>query len=295
MKYDYLFVINPISGGNDKTEIKELIKDYSGTHGFGYEIYETTGTEDARRIGQLLIRDEPEVVVAVGGDGTIQLLLPLLKHTPFLLGVIPAGSANGMAAEMEIPSDAEDALEVILEGHTHQFDLLRVNNQHDCLHIGDLGFNARLVHHFEKNNTRGLTGYAMQFFREFKNPKPYQMTLTFDGKIREVCTYMIAFANARKYGTGATLNPKGKPNDGIFEICLIKDISVRSFFDWVITVNDFNPDYIEIFSCKEIKIHTQEPAYLQVDGEVLGKHQNVKIEIQPRCITIITPEDYQID
>jgi YegS/Rv2252/BmrU family lipid kinase len=288
LQQKYLFVVNPIAGGKDKTYFFQVLQEYSANYEIDYEVYITNGKDDHEKISKQIAHEEPDVVVAVGGDGTLLLVAEILIYTPIQMGIIPMGSANGMARELEIPTNEEDALETLLNGRVRNLDMIHINHKRYCLHIADIGFNAKIVKNFQENQLRGLLGYALHFLREFHSMTPQLFEIEVDGKTISRLSYMIAFANAQKYGTGAILNPLGQPDDGIFEICILKELSFLSMIDMLLTTENYSEDHLEIIPCKKAIIRCKKPLPLQSDGEILEETTSVYVEIVPKCLNLIT-------
>ena len=100
---DYLFIVNPIAGGNDKTTFYRFIEIESKLTDFTYKVYTTTGEKDIESLQDLVTQYAPNIMVAVGGDGTLLLVAQIAKNTNIKIGLIPFGSANGMSKELCIP------------------------------------------------------------------------------------------------------------------------------------------------------------------------------------------------
>jgi len=301
---NYLFVVNPISGGNDKSQIYKFIKEEKQRLGFSYEIYNTTAIDDEGAISKLIKLHNPKVVVAVGGDGTLLLVAKILQHSSIKIGLMPFGSANGMSRELNIPKISDikltlkpserfrDCWRVIQKELTKEVDLLQINNSHYALHLSDIGLNAKIVKRFEAEKIRGYFGYARLFFKELKQKKQISYLLYANKKKYIGKAYMIVIANASKYGTGAVINPVGRLDDGLFEICLVKQITFISLIGSFISIfnNNFQPnkELLKIISCQEAVIELKEYETLQVDGEVVGDVKKVEIKIIPNALNIIS-------
>ena len=153
----FLFVVNPISGGKQKNDHEEAIRKHFDALPHTIDIFLLDGKNDAQRLKQTLEQLKPHKVIAVGGDGTVSLVAKQVLRTEMQLGIIPAGSANGMARELEIPLTISDALDIVVENNVKKADVILVNKE-VCLHLSDIGLNARLVKYFEEGNTRGKFG-----------------------------------------------------------------------------------------------------------------------------------------
>lgn len=284
-----LFVINPVSGGKEKTDWEEQIRSYFRDSEHNMEFYLLTGTSDVASVQHHIRSVKPDRVVGVGGDGTIKMLAEMLKNTDMPLGIIPAGSANGMAKELEIPADVNAALEVAVNGTVQPIDVIRINNDEACIHLSDLGLNAMLVKYFEKSSKRGMSGYAKAVFRVLWEKRKMYVTIQTDSQTVKRKAYMVVVANARKYGTGANINPDGNVFDGYFEIVVVRKLNLIEMFKGIFTDKSFHPKRIEIFKATKASLSTLHKAYFQVDGEYRGKVKHLEAAIQPGCLKVMLP------
>lgn len=285
-----LFIINPKSGQGFNVDFKKLIEAASKKSGSEYHIYTMEGN-DRDRINIEINRYQPDFVAAAGGDGTINLLADILINTNLPLAIIPSGSANGMAKELRIPARIENALEVAFKGKTKEIDLLKINGK-TCIHLADIGLNARVVKRFEKDLKRGILTYAKHLFGEMFLLKTYTFNLFYEGKNIRRKGVSVTFANARQYGTGAVINPNGKLDDGKFELIIIKPfprIKLLSITWKMFRQTLHTSDYAEIISCTEARVISSRKTTLQIDGEVVGKVKEISIECIPRALNVIVP------
>ncbi len=286
-----LVVLNPIAGGRDKEEFLAFLKDQFNRYNIDSRIYKTTGQEDETEINGMIESFQPERLLGIGGDGTISISAKCLIDKDIALGIIPFGSANGMARELELSDDPGEALDDFLKSrHYRQLDLYRVNDQYIGMHIGDIGLNARIVEGFEQEKGRGMFSYAKHFLRELSQGELIEFKIELeDQKIMENA-YMVAFANARKYGTGVVLNWMGNLFDGKIELVIAKDIKIRTLL--LAGMTSFNnelarDDSSDIISVQKARIRTENPVSVQVDGEYIGKLKDVKIEVLPGAVKLV--------
>ncbi|HVF82229.1 MAG TPA: acylglycerol kinase family protein, partial [Flavisolibacter sp.] len=153
-----LFIVNPIAGGNRKKDWESTIRSFLNGYTAEIEFFFQTGGNDRPAIQERIDIFCPGKVVAVGGDGTVKMVAGMVKESTLVLGIIPAGSANGLAKELGIPSDVGGALTIILEGEQRPLDAIKINEEHLSFHLSDLGLNALLVKYFEASNVRGMWG-----------------------------------------------------------------------------------------------------------------------------------------
>ncbi|MFA6946356.1 MAG: diacylglycerol kinase family protein, partial [Pedobacter sp.] len=265
-----LFVINSRSGRGGENNLKNLVAEQASLAGYDYCLYSMNG-DDKVRIQAEIDRYKPGMVAAAGGDGTVNLMAGILANTGIPLAIIPQGSANGMAKELNIPGKAESALEILVKGKIQKIDLIKINGN-TCIHLADVGLNARVVKRFEKDVNRGILTYAKHLFGEMFLLKKYTFNIFYEGKTVRRKGVSITFANASQYGTGAVINPKGKLNDGKFELVIIKPFPRIKLLSiaWKMFINKLHTsDYVEIISCNKALILSSRKTTLQIDGEVI--------------------------
>src|SRR5690606_20898130 len=140
----YLLVVNPIAGGVDKTEMVNSVQAFGETHKFDIITYETTGDDDESKIRQLYNEHAPERVIIAGGDGTIKFVAEALEKEDVVLGIIPAGSANGLSVDLDYPTEIEELLQVAFFNDFIEIDMICINDK-KSLHLSDIGLNAELI------------------------------------------------------------------------------------------------------------------------------------------------------
>jgi diacylglycerol kinase (ATP) len=286
-----LFIINPVSGGKEKTDWEEKIRTYFQASPHSMEFFLLTGKSDDASIRSHLSTVKPDKVVAVGGDGTVKMVAEIVQGTSIPLGIIPAGSANGMARELTIPLDVNAALDVAVNGREQKVDLISINNKESCLHLSDIGLNAMLVKQFEKSKKRGMWGYGQAIFRVLWEKRKMYVTIQTDTETHRRKAYMVVLANARKYGTGANINPEGDVSDGYFEVVVVRKLNLIEIYKSIMTDQKFHPERIEVFRTKKVKLSTLKRAHFQVDGEYRGKITELTAAIAPARLVVMFPRE----
>ncbi len=287
-----LLVVNPISGGVDKEPFLRKAVALLDKYGIAYRIFKTTGKNDAEMLRQVLEEVRPDKVVSVGGDGTTLFTALALLETDYPLGIVPMGSANGMATELFVnPKPLEALKDIIMSKRIGGLDILKVNQRHYCLHIGDVGLNARIVEAYAKDPNRGMITYAKYFLEELKRLAPFPVRVEANGTELSDKVFMAGICNARKFGTGVPMNREGSPMDGKFEIVLVTRIDGPSLLKAGLA--RFDESYLDYNSGKVITteravMHFEEPRLLQLDGEVIGKFKEVTVEIMKAAVRFIT-------
>jgi diacylglycerol kinase family enzyme len=282
-----LFIINPVSGGKKKINWEPVIRNYfkSLTHSIEFVIL--TGKDDSSTIQYWIKKLLPDRVVAVGGDGTVSLVAQQLLGSAIPMGILRGGSANGMATELKIPENSSSAIDIIVKGTIQKCDVIKINESDICIHLSDLGLNARLVKYFNKSAFRGMWGYGRMLIKILWGGKLMEATIAADNIEVTIPVYMIVIANARKYGTGAVINPNGLIHDGKFELVIVRKISFIEMVKMFLGHKTFNPKKVEILHTTKAVISTKKPIHFQVDGEYKGKINKVTAVIIPSALHLI--------
>ncbi|HEY8689660.1 MAG TPA: YegS/Rv2252/BmrU family lipid kinase [Chitinophagaceae bacterium] len=284
-----LFVINPASGSKSKIAWEPAIRKYFTNLQHKFDFFLLDGKDDATSLQYWIEKLQPEKVIAVGGDGTISLVAEQLLRTNIAMGILPAGSANGMAKELNIPTEVNGALDIILHGDIKACDVIRINDKKICIHLSDLGVNAQLVKYFSQGNLRGKLGYALKVFKVLWRKRTMDVTIQTNKEEIKRRAFMVVIANASKYGTGALINPEGNLGDGKFEIVVVRRINFISVLKMFLKFKRFNPKKVELFQAESAIITTAKKTHFQVDGEYLGRVNNVKAEIIKSQLKLILP------
>lgn len=282
-----LFVLNPVSGGKKKIDWETAIRNYFKNLPHVIEIYILTGKDDTGSLNHWIEKLQVTRIVAVGGDGTVSLIAKQLYGTDLIMGILPAGSANGMAKELAIPETPDEALDIIINGKVKCCDLIKINNEQISLHLSDFGLNARLIKYFDESRLRGMWGYARMVFKVLWRKKLMTAHIEADNINLHTNAYMIVIANASKYGTGAVINPEGNLGDGLFEIIILRKFPVLELFKMLLSYKKFNPKEVEIFQTKNATITLRRKTHFQVDGEYKGRIDKVVAEIIPSQLYLL--------
>ncbi len=280
-----LFVINPASG-NKKLNYETEIKKYMAVHDYYVEYFIMPQQCQPDIIKKKIDNYQPDRVVACGGDGTIKLVAESLLGTNTPLGIIPAGSANGMAKELAIPMVVSAALDIIIAGQPMPVSLVRINNEL-CIHLSDIGFNAFVVKKFESNKGRGMWGYIKASWQVLRSHSKMHAKISVNNQLIERSASMIVIANATRYGSGAVINPVGRLDDDLFEVIVVKKISLMEIFKMMFTHSNYDPQKTELFQTSSLHIYSKHKAHFQVDGEYMGKTNKVEASILPKAIEVI--------
>jgi diacylglycerol kinase (ATP) len=273
-----LFVVNPISGGVDKSTIISDVENLCEFHKFQFIVY-ILKRKDSQLI-ELAQDFRPDRIVIIGGDGTINFVVSTLHHLKINFAIIPMGSANGMAKELDLNSNhIESLVEAVFSNKIIYIDALLINDNL-CLHLADIGTNSDLVAKFENEPERGLMSYAKHLFSTLRESTEKVFAINSNGKIFNWRGHMLTFANAAQYGSGIIINPGGVVDDSFFELCNIKNMSLESILSILFTsINSGlgSNQNIDQIRTKKATVETLDKYLLQIDGELIGDFNKFEV------------------
>lgn len=285
-----LFVVNPKSGNRNEDDIENRLSSFAIKQSFDYLIFHTEETGNSQKINNLIKEFQPSTVVVAGGDGTINLVASLLIKHNINLGIVPTGSANGLAYNLSIPKNVEKSLEKLVDKNPKPVDAILLNEKYHCFHLSDTGINARVVKRFEKQDSKGLAGYGKQLIKEMiSSNTAFRVRLIIKGLSKNMKAEMVIIANAKSFGTGAKINPIGDLKDGKFEIVVIKPYPWWFVFRIVIsffTGNLHKLQNVRIYSTNKARLTFNEPQDLQIDGELVEGISTLNVRIIPGALKV---------
>ena len=286
VKKKYILVINPISGDVDKTEIVEKTIAIANEMHIDIVVYETTGKDDEEEILKLYLAINPERILIAGGDGTIKMVGEVLEHYDVVFGIIPAGSANGLAIDLNLPREIDENIKISLQNDYLEIDMVEINKK-KSLHLRDVGLNAVLVKNYENGTVRGKLGYALKVLQTLsESEESFEAIIEFDDQ-QIICeAEMIVIANSQKYGTGVVINPKGLINDGKFEIIVLKKVNLLTIGKIVTGNVSEESEEVDSYSTNIASITTSRKISFQIDGEYFGEVDHLNISILPNQMKV---------
>ncbi len=285
------FIINPVSGTNNKSNIKKKISDFFENKDFEIDLITTKRAGDAKRFAGQFVREHFDAVIAVGGDGTVNEVVNGIFGSKIALGIIPSGSGNGFARHIKIPLNAEGSLQAIEEFFTTDVDVMNVNNN-ISVNVSGIGFDALVAKKFHTSTTRGLKTYVKIIFSEFINYKNQNYSIIIDDQEIQKKAFLISFANSSQFGNNAYISPEASITDGKIDLCIIKKFSFFVAFSLgikLMTKKIHKSKYLEIIRAKEIEIE-QNDDFCHLDGDFMNSGNSLNIKIIPGAINMIIPQ-----
>jgi len=284
------FIINPISGVKNKKKIEQLILKMFKVPDYSVVIVKTGYPEHAKKLAAELASENYDVIVAVGGDGTLNEVSAGLINTQSILGLVPCGSGDGLARHLKISKNPKKALERIKNVDIHYIDMV-VINETSFINVAGIGFDAYVAHNFAKCNKRGFFSYIKQILKQYISYKPFEATISCNrGNTIKRKAFLIEFANSSQFGNEAVISPLSITNDGIIEICILKPFHWYNLPYIVILLflkKLHKSKFLEIIQTGEVKVETQEKIPAHIDGNPFIIDNNFHVKIVPKALRII--------
>ena len=283
------FIYNPISGVRKIGRIEDLILQNLDLDKFDYVIRETKSPKDAMRLSSAAVQDNFDIVVAAGGDGTINEIVQGMGNSPLMLGIIPIGSGNGLARHLQIPLEPEKAIKLINNLNTRTIDIASING-YPFASIAGLGFDARVANKYRKLKKRGFYGYFRVVTKEFFRYREREYTLTFNGQKITRRALLLSVANSNQFGYNTIIAPKAEPDDGLLDIIIMKKFPIGEIprmIGLLFTGKIDQSSYIESYKTTEIFIVRRRGKRVNIDGEAIKMGNEIFIRIQPAAIKVI--------
>jgi len=223
-----------------------------------------------------------EVASAIVGTGT-------------KLGIVPFGSGNGLSRFLQIPMDPVKAIQTLSTGQVEMIDSGTLNGR-PFFNMAGMGFDAHIAEVFSHDKKRGFITYIKSAFEEINKYKPELYQVEIDGKKIEREAFMLSFANSSQYGNDAHISPKASVQDGLLDVCFIKQFPFWRLIEMGIRMMTKTTDgsqYLEIFRGKQIKVKRAGSGPVHLDGEPHMEGTELIIEIVPASLKVITGVDYK--
>ena len=280
-------------------KFRALVEEGLQQKGWGNTLWLETSVEDpGGAIARQAVAAHVDLVIAAGGDGTIRAVADALAHTGIPLGLVPAGTGNLLARNLDLPLEEVDAIEVALSGQVRQLDLVKIivddrAPEHFAVMAG-IGVDAVIMDETGEG-LKDKVGSAAYFVAAAKalGRLPVRMTVQLDGNrpVRRQAMLCV-IGNVGTLRGNLTLIPGARPDDGLLDIYIA---SPRRFRHWVkialrlMTRRAKKDDQVDQHTGKRVRIRIHEKDNYQLDGDVIGEATTLDAEIQPGALALCVP------
>jgi len=286
-----LVIINPISGTGKKERIPRLIDTVVDHDRNDVSIIMTEYPGHAHELAKMAVENHFDIVVAVGGDGTVNEVGSALCGTDTAMAIVPTGSGNGLARHLRISMNASRALQVLNDGVVGAFDYCTVNGKPFFCACG-MGFDATVSEKFSNEGTRGFITYVKTALTEYINYKPQEYLIDIDGaKLREKA-FVIACCNAAQYGNNAYIAPRATMQDGLIDVTVMHPFNVieSPIIGARLFLRQLGHDHhVSIYRGKRVVIERRRDDIIHIDGDPVTMPARVVIENESRGIHFLVP------
>lgn len=282
-------IVNPISGRGKQKNIEKLLVKHLNKIKFKYDVSFTQKHLHAKEIAKQAVKDNYQIIIAVGGDGTVNEVASELVDTNVILAIIPAGSGNGLALHLGMERRIEKSIQQLNNANTHQIDTATANSM-PFFNVSGIGFDAHIANLFLNLKSRGFSNYIKLIAKEiFYKAKQYN--ICYEGKEKRLEAVLISFANASQYGNNFKIAPKANIKDGKLDFVIVKDIP-----RWKIPLFLFNiargkieqSEYVSIVQSEEMKIKSSD-SIIHLDGEPKNIDGTLEIKVKQNSLNILIP------
>lgn len=261
---------------------------------FEYTIVFSDGVRHAHTLATRAI-GEYDLVVAVGGDGTVNEIASALVGSETVMGILPFGSGNGLSRFMDIPMDAAKAIKNLNNWHVEAIDAVQANDKW-FFNMAGMGFDAHIAEVFSHHVKRGFGSYVSSTLHEIANYKADIYTINIDGNEYKREAFMLSFANSSQYGNNAHVSPRASVQDGLLDVCIIKPFPLWRFPEMGIrmfTKKAEGSKYVEIIRGKHIMVRRDKPGPFHLDGEPRIEGSAIEINIVPSSLKLLAGVSYK--
>jgi YegS/Rv2252/BmrU family lipid kinase len=288
-RYKIAFIINPVSGRNGGVNIQNTIERNIDNERFDAVYVQTQKRGEATSRAHEFAGKDFNIVVAVGGDGTVNEVAQGILYTSTALGIVPTGSGNGLAFHLKIPKNIKKAVEIINNAKRYAIDYGLLNEQPFFCTCG-MGFDAHISAAFAKTRKRGFSSYLKLIVREYFKYRAEEYHLITDSSDLKINAFVITFANAAQWGNNALIAPHANIQDGKLEVTILKQFPV-----WAIPNLSFllfsgkidKTQYIVTFETTKAKVIRLADGEYHYDGEPCFLNREATVKIVPAGLNII--------
>jgi len=284
-----VFIMNPISGSVKKTGIPKRLEQYLDKDLYDYIIRYTERAGHATEIAAEYRDAGYDLVVAVGGDGTINEVGRALTNSDTAMGIIPCGSGNGLARHLNIPINLKKSIEILNQHHVFDLDYCKIND-HPFFCTCGMGFDAFISEKFAQSSRRGPMKYIESVLWEGLRYKPETYTIELEGSSQRYYAYLVSCANASQYGNNAYIAPQAKMTDGLLDVIIMEPFNILDAphisFDMMNKTLD-KSNKVKTFKTKKVMIHRNGDGPVHFDGESVTMGREIEVSVVEKGIKML--------
>lgn len=286
-----VFIVNPKAGTNLQKHIRKSVDQHLDHRRFIYGIWHTEKAGHAAELARKAREEGYEIVVAVGGDGSINEVASELMHTDIALGIIPAGSGNGLAMHLGYGRDIDQAVRKLNTATIKSIDCGLLNGR-PFINLAGIGFDGLVAKRMKGSQWRGFLPYFLRSVEAGLTYTAHQCTIeTEDRTITGKC-FVITVANGPMYGYNFQIAPDARLDDGLFSVVLFRDVPRWQYFAAIpssLKGNIYDAGFVEHFAARRVKITSEGLNFVHIDGESIEMEGELVFEMVPKALKILVP------
>lgn len=286
-----LLILNPRAGIRATSRPVERVVEAAAHLGWHLDVVETAAPGDATRLAADAARAGQQIVLAGGGDGTLNEVVQALVGSATAVGAVPLGTVNVWVRELGLSLDPAEATHQLLDGQVRRLDLGRVNGRYFLLMAG-LGFDAVAVHAVEgtfKKRRFGPIAFVATGALEALRTRGHRLRLRADGRSFVTNAGLVTVGNTRLWGGAVKITHHATAADGLLDVCIFPGRSLptklRHLFLVVIGRHDADPE-VTYLQVRELLVASRPRIPIQVDGEPFGTTP-ARFEIVPGAVRML--------
>ncbi len=291
-----LVIFNPVSGQTDPEKRKKTISEALAAHGYVSQFIATSKEQGAKELAEQALRDGVSLLAVSGGDGTVMEAMSALIGTETAIAVFPAGTGNLLSINLGIPTTVPDAVDVALSGRKYHLDLARTSDGKYFAIMGGLGMDAQMIADADRDakNRMGKLAYVLATLKNLHRHR-VRVEIVLDGKPalhRRVKSVLIA--NMGKITGGLEAMPTASPHDGLLDVGILKAATLGNWlrlFGYALLGRAQDAPDLEVYQARKVTLRTRRDQPVQFDGEDGGRTREMTVEIVPRAVLVLVPED----
>lgn len=291
-KQKVVVIYNPFSGRRKVKALPQLVHKILHNHVFHTQVWPTERASDVVLLTEKAIREKTDIIIAAGGDGTINQVASCLVNTDIALGIIPLGSGNGFARHFNIPLNTEAALKCIKTAVSKKIDTIWIN-RHCMVNVGGIGFDAHISSLFANNKKRGLQGYVKTIFKQIGYKSEHYSILQKGHVVWEGRAFMISIANATQWGNNVKVHAGALPDDGLMNLVILKQFNAMELpmiLTKVLSGRLHLSKNAVVLTGSDFTIKRLQEGSVHVDGEPLWLGREIEVNIEPLSLRVLSNE-----
>lgn len=288
----YRFVHNPHSGNASRNaKIRAAVESFIQRENLRADLVETFHPTHATHLSRQAVADGCDVIVAMGGDGTMNEVAQAVAHSDAVFGLIPGGSGNGLGRHLGLQGSIPQALTTLINGRIRSIDTGEANRQ-PFFNIMGIGYDAELSVMFNRLTRRGLWPYLREGLKLWRSYRPAEYTVHGPGGTLTIEALMVAVANSDQYGYNCFISPGAEVDDSLLNLVLVKPVSALQFVPLAYRMRCGTADkspHVKLLSGDRFLIETNVSSPIHTDGEVHEPTSRVEVGVRPQSLRMLVP------